>query len=54
MKVRFVGFAIFILFFGAAALDAVQTRDWLRSIFWLAMGLVFLLLDMLRRPALTK
>jgi len=54
MKVRFVGFTIFILFFGAAALDAVQTRNWLRSMFWLTIGLVFLLLDTLRKPAPTK
>ena len=39
-------FAIFILFFGVAALEAVQTQNWLRIIFWLAIGLVFLLADM--------
>ena len=54
MKVRPVGFTIFILFFGGAALDAVQTRNWLRSIFWLAIGLVFLIADNLRKPVRTR
>ena len=54
MKVRLLGFTIFILFFGAAALDAIQTRNWLRSAFWLAIGIVFLVADNLRKPAPTR
>lgn len=38
-------FVIFILFFGVALLDAVQTQNWLRVIFWLAIGAVFLWAD---------
>ena len=37
--------AVFVLFFGVAALDAIQLRDWLRVAFWMAIGLVFLLGD---------
>lgn len=37
--------AIFILFFGVAALDAVQTQNWLRVAFWVSIGLVFLWAD---------
>jgi hypothetical protein len=40
---------VFLLFFGIALLDALQSRDWLRSAFWLAIGLVFLRADSLRR-----
>ena len=38
-------FAVFVLFFGVAGLDAVQTQDWLRVAFWVAIGLVFLWAD---------
>ena len=40
---------IFLLFFGLTLLEAVQTRDWLRAAFWLAIGLVFLTADRLHR-----
>jgi hypothetical protein len=38
-------FAIFIIFFGVAALDAIQSQNWLRVIFWLAIGAYFLWAD---------
>ena len=54
MHIRFgTNFVIFLLFFGIAALDAVQAQNWLRAAFWLAIGLVFYLGDniaLLRRP----
>lgn len=50
MNVKLLGFTIFILFFGAAALDAIQTRNWLRSAFWLLLGIVFVVADNLRKP----
>jgi len=40
---------IFLLFFGLSLLEAVQTRDWLKAVLWLAIGLVFLRADGLRR-----
>ena len=40
---------VFLLFFGVSLLDALQSRNWLRAIFWLAIGLVFLRADALRR-----
>ena len=43
------GFTIFILFFGIAALDAFQTHNWSAIIFWLAIGVVFLLADNLKK-----
>ena len=43
--------AVFLLFFGIAFLDAVQSGDWLRSAFWLALGLVFLRADALKPNA---
>ena len=44
-------FAVFLLFFGVAALEAFQTRNWLKAGFWLAIGIVFLLADNLKVPA---
>lgn len=54
MRIRLVGFTIFVIFFGAAALDAMATHNWARSVFWLAIGVVFLVADNLRKPAETK
>ena len=39
------GFTIFLLFFGMAAVDAVQTGNWFRAVFWVAVGCAFLYLD---------
>lgn len=36
---------IFLLFFGVAAMDAVVTRNWLHVLFWLAIGVAFVLLS---------
>jgi hypothetical protein len=54
MKIRFnANFAIFVLFFGVSVLEAFQTADWLKALFWLAIGSAFLLADNVkaRRPA---
>jgi hypothetical protein len=42
-------FAVFILFFGVAVLEAFQTHNWIKSIFWLAIAIVFLAADNLKR-----
>ena len=42
-------FAIFLLFFGVATLEAFQTRNWLKAAFWIAIGMVFLVADNLKR-----
>lgn len=44
-------FTIFLLFFGVAVLESFQTRNWIKAGFWLAIGLVFLVADNLRKPA---
>ena len=38
-------FTVFLLFFGVAMLEAFQTHNWIKSIFWLAIGVVFLVAD---------
>jgi len=38
-------FAVFLLFFGVATLEALQTRNWLKASFWFAISIVFLLAD---------
>ena len=42
-------FAIFLLFFGVSALEAIRSQDWLKSIFWAAIGIVFLMADNLKK-----
>jgi hypothetical protein len=44
-----VNFAVFLLFFGIAALEALQTRNWVKAALWVAIGIVFLTADNLRR-----
>jgi hypothetical protein len=47
-------FTIFLLFFGIAAIDAFQSGQWLKSLFWVAIGTVFLLSDKLRSKKAQK
>ena len=44
-------FTIFLLFFGVSALETVQTQNWLKAGFWLAIGLVFLIADLRKQRA---
>jgi hypothetical protein len=46
-----MNFTIFLLFFGVSALEAFQTRNWIKAGFWLAIGIVFLMGDTLRKRA---
>jgi hypothetical protein len=41
--------AVFLLFFGVAMLEAFQTKNWLKAAFWVAIGIVFLAADNLRK-----
>ena len=46
MKIRLgTNLAIFLLFFGVATLEALQTANWIKAAFWLAIGCAFLYLD---------
>lgn len=45
-------FAVFALFFGVATLEAFQTRNWLKAAFWMAIGIVFLVADNVRKTQL--
>jgi len=42
-------FAVFLLFFGVAAVEAFQTRNWLKAVFWVAIGIVFFAGDNLKK-----
>jgi hypothetical protein len=49
-KIRLgTNFTVFLLFFGVALLEAFQTHNWIKSIFWLGIGLVFLAADNLKK-----
>lgn len=50
-KLRFgTNFTIFLLFFGLATLEALQTANWIRAGFWVAIGSAFLYLDSSHAP----
>lgn len=38
-------FTVFVLFFGVSILEAIQTANWAKAVFWLAIGFVFLFAD---------
>ncbi|HEY60886.1 MAG TPA: hypothetical protein G4N92_09450 [Anaerolineae bacterium] len=48
-KINFTNTAIFILFFGVAVTESIQTQNWLKVIFWIAIGLVFLFADLKKK-----
>lgn len=48
-KLSFTNFNVFLLFFGVAAVEAIQTRNWLKVFFWCALGLVFLMADLSKK-----
>ncbi len=49
-KIRLsTNFAVFLLFFGVAALEAFQTANWVKAAFWVAIGVVFLIADNLKK-----
>jgi hypothetical protein len=48
-KFRFgTGFTLFILFFGLAMLESFQTGNWIKALFWTAIGITFLVADNLQ------
>ena len=42
-------FTVFLLFFGIALLEAVQSANWLKVLFWLGIGAFFILADSMTR-----
>jgi hypothetical protein len=50
-RIKLETFAVFLLFFGVATLEAFQTHNWIKAAFWVAIGLVFLLAGNLRLAA---
>jgi hypothetical protein len=38
--------AIFLLFFGISAADAIWSHNWIRALLWFGFGSMFLLADM--------
>lgn len=49
-KIRLsTNFAVFLLFFGVAALEAFQTANWAKAVFWVAIAIVFLLADNMKK-----
>ncbi|MBS3089754.1 hypothetical protein J4461_02615 [Candidatus Pacearchaeota archaeon] len=44
-----MNFTVFALFFGVAVIESIQTRSWLKVVFWLAISLVFLFADNIKK-----
>ena len=44
-----MNFTIFLLFFGVSVLEAFQSRNWIKAGLWLAIGIVFLAADNLKK-----
>jgi|OpeIllAssembly_1097287.scaffolds.fasta_scaffold299357_1 hypothetical protein len=44
-KLSFTNTTVFILFFGMGVVEAIQTKNWIKVIFWFAIGFVFLFAD---------
>lgn len=42
------GIAIFVIFFGISLLDALRGGQWARAALWIAIGVVFWVLDRVR------
>jgi len=38
-------FAVVVLFFGVALVEAFQTQNWIKTIFWVLIAIVFLAAD---------
>lgn len=43
------GFAVFVLFFGIAMIEAIRNQKWLMAGFWIAMGMLFIVADNIKR-----
>lgn len=46
---NYSGLTIFALFFGISLLDALKGGNWVRAGFWIAIAIVFFVLDRNRR-----
>lgn len=44
-----INWTVLLLFFGISALDALQTQNWIRVGFWLAIGFTFFHLNKSRQ-----
>jgi len=42
---RSTNLTVFVLFFGISVLDALASRNWVRSLLWLGFGLLFVAAD---------
>lgn len=42
-------FVIFLLFFGISLIEAFQNKNLLEAVFWIAIGIFFLMADNLRK-----
>lgn len=54
MRQKFTGtnITVFLLFFGLSLLEAFGSRNWITAALWLAVGVLFLRADLVRRSKL--
>ncbi|MEK6844416.1 MAG: hypothetical protein AABX83_03235 [Nanoarchaeota archaeon] len=44
-NIRFANFAVFIIFFGIALIEALQNNNWIEALLFFALGLLSLWVD---------
>jgi len=44
-RLKFTNFAVFIIFFGIALIEAFQKQNWLEAILFLSLGIISLWVD---------
>ncbi len=44
-SIRLANFAVFIIFFGIALIEALQNHSWIEALLFLALGILFLWVD---------
>jgi len=48
-KIKFTNLAVFIIFFGIALIEALKNHNWIESLLFVILGIVFLLADIKKR-----
>ncbi|MFH1694721.1 MAG: hypothetical protein ABH880_03135 [Patescibacteria group bacterium] len=49
-KLNLTNFAVFIIFFGIALIEALQKGNWIEALLFLSLGILSLWADLFRHP----
>lgn len=48
-KLKFTNFAVFIIFFGIALIEALQKNNWIEALLFLALGIISFWVDIRKK-----